>query len=489
MLAFPLVVLDLETTGARPELDRITEIGLLEVREGRVVERWSGLVNPRAPIPPFIESLTGISEAMVAQAPDFEDIARALHERLQGRVLVAHNARFDYGFLRKAFERAGIAYRARVLCTAKLSRTLFPEHRRHNLDSLIARHGLECNARHRAMGDAEVLWQFLGKLPELAQGEAIRRAVQAQIEPPELPPGLTPGALEDVPESPGVYVLYGRDDAALHVGRASNLRAALWSRLRARPRARRGAAEQEIHGQTVRLDWTATAGELGALLLEARLAEHLSPPGKRPEEFQLWGWEWAGSLEAAQPVRLCAVERTQLDRIEALFGQFRGRRQAQDALAGIARAQRLCPALLGLESLPARGEACSEHRAARCHGACCGGETRARHDMRLVQALSSLRIRSWPFAGAIALRESAGAGEIHVFDRWCHLGRAASDAQLAELLDAPPRLAFDPGVYRVLRRALDMPRSDIRRLEPEPAAARRTRRGAAADAQARPHSL
>src|SRR5258707_12487935 len=157
----PLAIVDLETTGAHPAWDRVTEIAVVEVQEGEVVSEWSTLVNPGTSIPPAIQALTGITNAMVADAPAFEDLAADLYERLDGRVLVAHNARFDYGFLRHAFGRAGKRFRARTLCTVKLSRRLYPAHARHNLDSLIERHGLHCDARHRALGDARAVWHFL----------------------------------------------------------------------------------------------------------------------------------------------------------------------------------------------------------------------------------------------------------------------------------------------------------------------------------------
>ena len=161
LLDAPLAIVDLETTGANASWDRITEIALIEIDGGGISGEWSTLVNPQTAIPPAIQALTGITNDMVAHAPTFAELARGLHERLAGRVVVAHNARFDYGFLRHAFEREGIRYAARTLCTVKLSRRLYPGHARHNLDSLIARHGLKCRARHRAPGDADAVWQFL----------------------------------------------------------------------------------------------------------------------------------------------------------------------------------------------------------------------------------------------------------------------------------------------------------------------------------------
>ncbi len=187
MLPQPLIFLDLETTGMAAAQERITEIGLVEVAKGEFVGSWSQLVNPQKSIPPFIQSLTGITNRMVRDAPRFEQLAPDLFERLAGKLLIAHNARFDYGFLKAEFARLGMAYHSRVLCTAKLSRKLYPEHRRHNLDSLIERHGLGCSARHRALGDAEVLWQFMRKIHAEVDAARIDAALKAQLDAPGVP--------------------------------------------------------------------------------------------------------------------------------------------------------------------------------------------------------------------------------------------------------------------------------------------------------------
>ncbi len=186
MLQQPLIFLDLETTGMRAAEERITEIGLVEVVDGEVVGSWSQLVNPGKNIPYFIQTLTGITDEMVEDAPTFAQLAPALFARLQDKILVAHNARFDYGFLKAEFERLDLAYLPRVLCTVKLSRKLFPEHRSHSLDSLIARHRLSCSARHRALGDAEVLWDFMQKIHAQLDSELIDAAVRLQLGLPKL---------------------------------------------------------------------------------------------------------------------------------------------------------------------------------------------------------------------------------------------------------------------------------------------------------------
>ena len=135
----PLVFVDLETSGANFANDRIIEIGLVEV-DAEGVREWSVLVDPETPISAFITGLTGIDDAMLSGAATFRQLAPTLLDRLSGRLFIAHNARFDYGFLQREFKRLGLDFRAPALCTVKLSRKLFPEHHRHSLDTVSYTH-------------------------------------------------------------------------------------------------------------------------------------------------------------------------------------------------------------------------------------------------------------------------------------------------------------------------------------------------------------
>lgn len=161
MLRQDAVFVDIETTGAHVQRDRITELAILHMRGGELVSEWQTLVNPQQPIPESIQRLTGIDDERVRYYPPFAAIGHEVSRRLSGNVFVAHNARFDYGFLKNELKRCGLRFQAPVLCTLKLSRRLFPQYRRHNLDSIMRRHGLSCRARHRAFGDARVLFDFL----------------------------------------------------------------------------------------------------------------------------------------------------------------------------------------------------------------------------------------------------------------------------------------------------------------------------------------
>ena len=140
MFAPLTIFLDLETTGLSPRDDGITEIGAVILEEGKPTREWSTLVRPKKPIPPEIARMTGISNEMVRDAPAFSEVAPQLAALLEGALLVAHNARFDYGFLKQAFAREGMAFLAQTLCTARLARELEPDLESAGLDALSARY-------------------------------------------------------------------------------------------------------------------------------------------------------------------------------------------------------------------------------------------------------------------------------------------------------------------------------------------------------------
>ncbi|MFX1761391.1 exonuclease domain-containing protein [Paraburkholderia sp. A1RI-2L] len=273
----PLVFVDLETTGGSVGEHRITEIGVVEVRDGQVT-RWSSLVDPQQAIPPFIQQLTGITDAMVRGAPTFAELAPALFERLSGRLFVAHNASFDRGFLRAEFERAGFTFNPDVLCTVRLSRALFPAEKRHGLDALVERHALVPADRHRALADADLLWQFWQRLPGLVPGEMLAAQVERLTRRHRLAGDITDDLLDTAPAGHGVYAFFGDNDVPLYVGRSVRVRQRVRSHLSGE---RRSAREQRMAQQIRRVEWHATGGELGALFVEARWIAQLRPSFNR----------------------------------------------------------------------------------------------------------------------------------------------------------------------------------------------------------------
>ncbi len=306
----PLVFVDLETTGGSLADHRITEIGVVEI--GPLgVSTWTSLVNPGQAIPPFIQQLTGISDAMVRDAPTFASLAPALFERLDGKLFVAHNASFDCGFLRAEFERAGLAFNPDVLCTVRLSRALFPRESRHGLDALIERHGLVPAARHRALADADLLWQFWRQLHDIVPLERLRDQIARTTRHFRLGGDLTEAWLDTAPAGCGAYALFGERDEALYVGRSVRVRQRLRALLTGE---RRSSKEMRLAQQVRRVEWRETGNELGAMLAEAQWIARLRPSyNRRPAADAVraggapWPFEGAVAFEASGERRLFHV--------------------------------------------------------------------------------------------------------------------------------------------------------------------------------------
>ena len=447
----PLAIVDLETTGTRPGADRVTEIGVLEIERFEVVSEWSTLVNPGIVVPCEIQALTGITHRMLAEAPRFADLAGELHERLSGRVFIAHNARFDYGFLRREFDRAGIKFQARSVCSVKLARRLYPRERGHDLDSLIARHGIACRERHRALGDADAVWQFLRIAAEEHGAEVLTVAARQVAKQPALPPQLDPAVIDAVPEAPGVYLLYGESGPPLYIGKSRSMRSRVLQHFY--------SAAAWLQGVR-RIDWQRTVGELGALLAEARLVKSLAPLHnrqlRRPEAL-------CGFVFDGKRLRLASAEEIDADTLPFVYGVFRTRRAALQMLRALADEHALCLQTLGFDAK--RQGACFRHQIGRCAGVCASRESIHAHHGRLAAALANLKTPAWPYAGAIGIVETDAARdatEIHAVDRWCYLGAARCEPEMADLLDERPRFDYDH--YRILSRHLAKPGARVVQL-------------------------
>ncbi|HET8819957.1 MAG TPA: exonuclease domain-containing protein [Thermoleophilaceae bacterium] len=277
------VALDTETNGYGGDLCEMTEVGAVLVGGGELHETYDSLVRVERPLSRGIQRFTGITQGMVDGAPPPEEVLPEIADLLEGRVLLAHNARFDVGVLRQAFERAGLDWpKPPVLCTVALARRFAPLVRKRGLASLAGSLGIEVDEVHRALPDALTCARvFCALFPRLCAnavtvGDAVdllrsrRRA--RKTEPGErIPPDQRPD-LSTLPDDPGVYVFRDERGKPLYVGKSVSLR----SRARAHFCAPAGWTERaEI------VDYRPTNSELGALVLENRLIKQWRPAGNK----------------------------------------------------------------------------------------------------------------------------------------------------------------------------------------------------------------
>ncbi|MGY4102100.1 DEDD exonuclease domain-containing protein [Nocardia sp. R16R-3T] len=326
------VVVDLETTGTSPRGDAITEIGAVKVRGGEVLGEFATLVNPGRPVPPSVVQITGITTAMVYEAPRIEAVLPGFLEFAKGAVLVAHNARFDMAFLRAAAARMDTAWPSGpVVCTVKLARRVLardeaPSVRLGVLAPLL---GASTQPNHRALDDAratvDVLHALIGRVGNLG--------VHSLTELLDYLPNVTPRQrakrvlANDLPSSPGVYLFRGPSDEVLYIGTAVNLRR----------RVRNYFTGSETRGRmkemvslAIRVDHVVCAHGLEAGVRELRLIVAHTPPYNRRSKFPKRGW-WITLTE--EPFPRFAIARTPT--VDAL-GPFPSRVDANDIALTIA---------------------------------------------------------------------------------------------------------------------------------------------------------
>ena len=249
-----LAFIDIETTGSHFDRDRITEIGI-KTLSNEEVHVWERLINPQTFIPQNIQRLTGISPQMVEDQPSFAEIASELKQELEGKIFIAHNARFDYGFIKASFKRIGIDFKPKVLCTVKLSRLLFPDQPRHNLDTIINAHDLRVSARHRALGDADLLLQFWQVCESKFGKEKLNQVINQLIGNPSLPPNIDKDLIDSIPDGPGCYIFYGENKTPLYIGKSIALRSRVMGHFQGALTQRK---EMKLSLQIRDIDWIET---------------------------------------------------------------------------------------------------------------------------------------------------------------------------------------------------------------------------------------
>ncbi|PHY05817.1 MAG: ethanolamine utilization protein [Alcaligenaceae bacterium] len=445
-----LAFVDIETTGSHFERDRITEIGIKTLSDGHQ-SIWESLINPDAFIPLNIQRLTGISPQMVAGQPTFEDLAFTIKKELEDKIFVAHNARFDYGFIKASFKRLGIDFRPKVLCTVKLSRLLFPEQPRHNLDTIISAHCLCVSARHRALGDADLLVQFWRICEQTVGPVRLLAALNQLIGQASLPPHIDQSVIDAIPDAPGCYIMYGENRVPLYIGKSIALRTRVNGHFQA---ALTNRKEMKLSLQVREVDWIETSGELGALILESKLIKERMPSMniKLRRSKDLCAWQLAH--DAVGVLRPALVGHHDLipGLQDNLYGLFYSKREAHAYLGAVSKKYRLCTALLGLEKAD-EGKSCFAYQVKQCAGACIGASSIELHNLQVQTALNFYKVQAWPYQGAIAIKEG---DEMIVLNNWCYLGTAINEEELYELADTE-QVEFDLDIYKLLKKALAGP--------------------------------
>lgn len=364
------VVVDLETTGSRAKAgpdghrDAITEIGAVKVRGGEVIGEFATLVDPGRDIPPQIVELTGITTAMVRNAPTIATVLPMFLEFAHGAVLVAHNAGFDIGFLRAAARQCGIAWPGQtpVLCTVRLARRVLSREEAPSvrLSALARLVGAATEPTHRALDDARATVDVLHALIERVGNQGITTLAELRGYLPTVTNAQRAkrALARDLPHRPGVYLFRGPGDEVLYIGTASNLRRRVNQYFTgADPRGRM----KEMVALAERVEHVECAHALEAGVRELRLLVAHAPPYNRRSRFPQRWW-WVVLTDEAFP-RMSVVREP---RTGQAVGPFRNRADAVDTATLIARftGVRTCTNRIGRNGQ--HGPACPEREVAPC---------------------------------------------------------------------------------------------------------------------------
>ncbi len=376
-------VVDIETTGGVAGRGRITEVAIIVLENGVIVDEFVSLINPEQAIPPYITRLTGITNEMTAGAPRFYEVARKIVEITNDAIFVAHNAAFDYNFIRKEFESLGYDYTREVLCTVRLSRKIIPGHATYSLGSLCRDLGIPLSERHRAGGDARATALLLLHLFE-KHGFEIK--VQDELDVKGLHPALSLDAIRTLPHKSGVYYFHNQQGDVIYVGKSKNIYRRVLSHLSAK-----GKRSLTVKSQLTEITCQETGSELLALLKEQDEIKRLKPLFNRAGRRTRFNWGLYNYMDRS------GYERFFVQRVNGTMqplDAFASREEARVALYRLAGENGLCHRLAGLED---KEGTCFNFSIKQCKGACGGFESPAEYNLRAAKLKTALALGSSNF--------------------------------------------------------------------------------------------
>ncbi len=279
-------IVDIETTGGSAHWHKITEIAIFLHNGKQVIDSYQTLINPQRTIPANITALTGITNAMVSNAPTFEDVAEIIYEFTKDSIFVAHNVNFDYSFVKKEFEHLGVNFSRKRLCTVRLARKILSGFKSYSLGNLCAQVGIAVNDRHRAGGDAEATAKLFSLL---TSNEGFIPIINSFLEKTSneynLPPHINRDLFEKLPDTTGVYIFYDQKGKIVYVGKAQKIKSRVFEHFSSRTHTKtKTLFLNSIHD----VSCDETGSEFIALLLENELIKkHYPMYNKANKKFNL----------------------------------------------------------------------------------------------------------------------------------------------------------------------------------------------------------
>lgn len=377
-------IVDIETTGGSIKRDKIIEIAIAIHDGQKIIHQFESLINPGRSISSHITTLTGITNDMLVDAPKFFEVARTVVEMTEGCIFVAHNVRFDYTFIRRAFESLGYTYSRKQLCTVRLSRMLSPELKSHGLDALCRHYHIFNDSRHRAMGDVHATAEVFERLLSRDGVEAVSHIINHGIKASRLPAAISLDQLHALPEDCGVYYLHNQVGEVIYVGKSINIKKRIMQHF-----ASNTAKANKLAQRVCDITYEMTGSELVALILEEQEIKRLQPDVNRSLRKRLFPFALYYSYDNEGYIKIMAekIKKHTPEGYE-IVKEYPKLAYARGHLEAMILEFNLCQHKCGDKT--GVGD-CFNRKIGQCLGACTGEEDAESYNQRALEAIDYLQ--------------------------------------------------------------------------------------------------
>lgn len=364
-------IVDIETTGLSPQRNKIIEIAIYIHDGTKIIDEYSTLINPEIYISEYITRINGITNQMVANAPKFYEIAKDIVNLTENRIFVAHNASFDYNFIRSEFKSLGYDFNCNKLCTVKLSRKIIPKQSSYSLGNLCNSLNIPLNNRHRASGDALAttrLFEFL-----LQKDESLGQQKSSKFY------NIEASKISGLPEETGVYYFHNQQGDIIYIGKSKDIRSRVFAHFSNESTSRALKMTNEIFDISFEL----TGSELIALLLESNEIKNYKPKYNRQQRRATSN---SGIFTYINEHNYICFRVESIENEIPLIS-FNSNKEAKERLFELAEEYKLCQKLCGLYE--SHG-ACFYYQIQQCNGACIQKEPVGQYNSRAQRMISDL---------------------------------------------------------------------------------------------------
>jgi len=374
-------VVDIETTGNGPKGQKITEISALIFDGKKIVNEFTSLVNPEQNIPAFITNLTGITNAMVRNAPKFYEVAKKIEEITKDTIFVAHNVNFDYNIIHAEFKSLGFDFKRKKLCTVRLTRKIIPGLPSYSLGNICSAENIPINGRHRAKGDAEATVELFRRLIERDDNFTINSFLNPKSREATLPPLIDKIVVDKLPETFGVYYFKNLAKEVIYVGKANNIKQRVISHFYDKKKK-----EQTMCLETADISFTKTGSELLALLLESSEIKHIYPKFNRAQRR---AGEAIGLFSYEDQKGIIHLAYNRLKLAPNAIMKYYSVAECRTHLESLCAEFELCPKYCHLQT---NVSSCFHYQLKECKGICCDKEAVEQYNERVREAIKSVGI-------------------------------------------------------------------------------------------------